>query len=377
MTLNLTDDQRMFQDTVRAFLRERYEWDLRKAAIETLPGWRPEIWTALSDELGALGLGFDEEDGGLGGGGMDHLAVMAPLGEFLVVEPYSESVVFAGSLLRASRNPAAKALIAELIAGRALPVVAAAEGFETLDLTRPVCEAGKVGDGFALSGAKVMVPAAPWATHFLVTAQVAGGAGVAVFVVPRETPGLTRRDVSTIDGRRASDLVLSGVAVSADALILEAQQAVEAIDYAVDAMTVAVCGEAVGVLDALVSQTVAYTLERRQFGKPLADFQALQHRMADMKVALEQARAITLLAATNLEAGPARRRAAVSASKVQVNKAGRLIGQSAVQLHGGMGMTMELPIGHYFRRLTVIERTFGSTDDHLVRFAQTADHHLI
>ena len=377
MILDLTDDQRMFQNAVQAFLRERYGWEARLAAIDTSPGWRPEIWSALSSELGVLGLGFDEADGGLGGDGLDQLAVLAPLGEALVVEPYAESVVFAGSILRASENDAARTVIAGLIAGEAVPIVAAAENGDDFDLSHPATVATVLADGYRIDGSKSMVAGAPWASHFLVTASLGEEAGYGVFLVPSGSAGLIFREVSTIDGRRASDLSFNALALPADALIVNPARFAEVVERAHDDMIAAVCAEAVGILGALVRQTVAYTTERRQFGRPLADFQALQHRMADMKVSLEQATAVTFLAASNLDKPRARRRAAVSAAKAQINKACRLIGQSAVQLHGGMGMTMELAIGHFFRRATVIERTYGDTDDHLLRYAATQNHGLI
>lgn len=376
MILDLTEDQRLFQDAVRAFLRERYDWETRKAAIETPPGWRPEIWLGLGEDLGVLGLGVPEADGGIGGGGLDQVAVIAPFGEALVVEPYADSVVFAGSILRASRRELAKALIVQLIAGRATPLVAAAEAGEAFDLTRPTTFATLDGGAYRLNGVKAMVAAGPWASHFLVTAALDGG-GCGVFLAAADAPGLSRRDVQTIDGRRASDLAFNDLVLSSEALIIGPETYAEVVERAQDEMTAAVCAEAVGLLTALVSQTVAYTSERRQFGRPLADFQSLQHRMADMKVALEQATAATYLAAVNLDKPASRRSAAVSVAKVQINKACKLIGQAAVQLHGGMGMTMELPIGHYFRRATVIERTFGDTDDHLLRYAKLSDHGLI
>jgi alkylation response protein AidB-like acyl-CoA dehydrogenase len=360
MDFNLTKEQKLLRDGLSKFLSTRYDLEKSRAAAKTGAGWQPEIWRGFADELGILGATLPETLGGIGGGPVELMVITEALGHALVVEPYVDTVVVAGGLLSRSGGRAATSVLEEIAAGTAIVVVAAAEPESTT--------AERDGDDWVLRGTKAVVVSAPLATHLLVTARTASG--ISLFLVEAGAAGIEAHDYRTIDDRRASDLVLDGVRLPPDALLGEEGQAWPSLEQARDEGAAAVCSEAVGCMRKVLADTVEYCKQRQQFGQPIGSFQVLQHRMVDMYMEVEQAVAAVYLAVLNLQADPATRARAVSAAKATVGRAARFVGQQAVQLHGGMGMTEELAIGHYFKRLTAMQYEFGSTDQHIDRYAR-------
>jgi alkylation response protein AidB-like acyl-CoA dehydrogenase len=370
----LSDEQKMVRAALRAFLDARYDSTTRRSIAETEAGWRPEFWRALAGDLGLLGIGFDDGVGGSGGGAVEHAVVMECFGEALVVEPYLPSIVIAGSFLRRSVAPWVTDLSSRIVAGEAIVAFANAEPQTRANPADVTATAERRGNGYVLRGRKTIVAGAPWATHLLVPARTAGRQrderGISLFVVARDQAGLVRHDYATIDGGRAADLMFDNASLEAEALVFPEGEAYPHILRAWDEAAAALCAEALGIMQRLLRETVAYARERRQFGRALADFQVLQHRMADMYGAVEQSIGMVSLAAAAVRDDGPGRAAAVSAAKAFIGRAFRFVSQSAVQLHGGMGVTEELDIGHLFRRATVIEHQYGSTADHVSRYAR-------
>jgi pimeloyl-CoA dehydrogenase small subunit len=371
MDFSFTEEQSMLRDTVASYLADHYSFEKRRAALSKEPGWSPAVWKAFAEELGILGAPFSEEMGGLGGGVVENMIVMEEMGKALVVEPYLGTVVIAGGFLKHSGHAKAAELIGQIIAGEAIFAFAYAEPQGRYNLADLVTTAKKDGAGYVLNGHKAVVIGAPYATHLIVTARTSGGqrdaSGVSVFIVPREAKGVSTRDYPTVDGFRASEVTLENVAVGADALIGAEGKGLPLVEKVVDEAIAATCAEACGVLRKLHEGTLEYTKQRKQFGQPISTFQVLQHRMVDMFIQLEQSISMTYMATIKL-GDDAERSKAASAAKVQIGKACRFVGQNAIQLHGGMGMTDEMAIGHYFKRATMIESAFGSTDHHLGRY---------
>lgn len=375
-TFTLDETQTMLRDSLDRFLTEQYDIELRARTLAAAER-KPPLWHAFAQQLGLLGAGFDESVGGLGGGLRDQLIITETLCRHLAAEPYLSSVVLAGRLLAQAGGDAAQQLLAQLIEGTALPVAALTEAGSRYALEDAIhCALQTSNDAtgnWQLSGRKSVVHNAPWASHFIVLAR--HNDGLSLVLVDANQPGITRRDYRTVDGNRASELAFDHVTVKPEHILGQPGHALELLEPAYDAATLAICAEACGVLSRLLHDSVAYALERRQFGQPIASFQVLQHRLADMFIALEQLQAVTDWAANIVGEDPistsstAKRQRAVSSAKVCAAKACRIIGQGAVQLHGGMGMTEELAVGHYFRRATQIERLFGSVGHHLRRVA--------
>jgi alkylation response protein AidB-like acyl-CoA dehydrogenase len=372
MDLSFTEEQSMLRDTVASFLADRYDFETRRKIAQSDAGWRPDYWKAFANELGILGAPFPEAMGGLGGGPIETMIIMEAFGRALVIEPYVETVVVAGGFLRRSGHPAAAELIGKIIAGDVVLAFAYAEPQARYNWADLMTTARKDGAGYVLNGHKAVVAAAPWADQLIVTARTAGGqrerAGVSLFLVDKAARGITTRDYSTVDGRRASEVYFEDVSLSGEALLGQADQGLPLVERVIDEATAAVLAEAMGVLGKLHESTLDYTKQRKQFGQPIGAFQVLQHRMVDMFIAAEQATSITYMATLKLGAADAERATAVSAAKAHVGKALRFVGQNAIQLHGGMGMTDEMAIGHYFKRATVLEGQFGSADHHLRRY---------
>jgi len=296
---------------------------------------------------------------------------MEEFGKALVVEPYLGTVVIAGGFLKHSGHPNAEALIGRIIAGEAIFAFAYAEPQGRYNLADLKTTAKKDGGAYVLNGHKAVVIGAPYATHLIVTARTGGGQrdqqGVSVFIVEKGAAGVTTRDYPTVDGFRASEVILENVKVGAEALIGPEGAALPLIEKVVDEALAATCAEACGVLSRLHQGTLEYTKQRKQFGQPISAFQVLQHRMVDMFIQVEQSISMTYMATIKLTDDKERAKAA-AAAKVQIGKACKFVGQNAIQLHGGMGMTDEMAIGHYFKRATMIESAFGSTDHHLARY---------
>jgi pimeloyl-CoA dehydrogenase small subunit len=371
LDFSFTEEQSMLRDTVASYLADHYDFDKRRAVVNGPVGWRPEVWKAFAEELGILGAPFAEELGGLGGGPIENMVVMEEFGKALVVEPYLGTVVIGGGFLKHSGHAGAADLIGGIIEGKTIFAFAHAEPQGRYNLADLTTTAKKDGAGWTLNGHKAVVIGAPFATHLIVTARTAGGQrdaqGVSVFLVPKDAKGVTTRDYPTVDGFRASEVYLENVSVGADALIGPADHGLPLVEKVVDEAIAATCAEACGVLRKLHEGTLEYTKQRKQFGVPISSFQVLQHRMVDMFIQLEQSISMTYMA--NIKVGDdAERGKAVSAAKVQIGKACKFVGQQAIQLHGGMGMTDEMAIGHYFKRATLIESAFGNTDHHLARY---------
>jgi len=371
MDFSFTEEQSMLRDTVASYLADHYDFDKRRAAVGKEPGWRPEVWKAFAEELGILGAPFSEELGGLGGGPIDNMIVMEEFGKALVVEPYLGTVVIGGGFLKHSGHAGAADLIGSVIEGKTLFAFAQAEPQSRYNLASVATTAKKDGAGWTLNGHKAVVMGAPFATHLIVTARTSGAerdaGGISVFLVEKSAKGVTTRDYPTVDGNRASEVYFENVSVGADALIGTADNGLPLVEKVVDEAIAAVCAEACGVLSRLHTGTLEYTKQRKQFGAPISSFQVLQHRMVDMFINVEQAISMTYMANIKVS-DDAERAKAASAAKVQIGKACRFVGQNAIQLHGGMGMTDEMAIGHYFKRATMIESAFGSVDHHLARY---------
>ncbi len=369
MDFTYTETQDMLRDSLARFLADRYGFDQRQKMIASETGRDPAIWKALATDLGILCAPFSEEQGGLGGGALENMIMMEELGKVIAVEPYLQTVVIGGGALKAAGGSLADSLIPQIIAGDCIIAFAYAEPQGRYDLANLRTSAKKDGAGYVLSGHKGVVYAAPWATHLLVTARTGGSQreaeGVELFLIDAKSPGITRRDYPTVDGFQASEVYFENVAVPGEALLPGGFPLVEKI---VDEATVAVCGEACGITRRLHEGTLDYSKQRQQFGQPIGRFQVLQHRMADMFMEVEQIASMTLMAVLKLDLPDAERKAAVSLSKAKVSRSTRFIGQNAIQTHGGIGITQELAIGHYFKRATMIEGQFGSADHHLDRY---------
>lgn len=370
MDFNLNKEQELLRDGLGKFLATRYDLEKSRTAAKLGPGWQPDIWRGLADELGILGAAFPESVGGIGGGPVEIMVIAEELGRALVIEPFIDTVVVAGGLLQRTDNPAAAALLERIADGSAIVALASTEpgGAHSVSTT-----AVRAGGDWVLTGEKIVVTAAPLATHLLITAKASTDSQrVSLFLTefdPAAPPaGLEIHGYRTIDDRRAADLTMDQLRLPADALLTD--DATASLAQARDEGAAAVCAEAVGAMRKVLSDTVEYCKQRQQFGQPIGNFQVLQHRMVDMYMELEQSVAAVYLAVLNLEAEPHVRARAVSAAKATIGRAARFVGQNSVQLHGGMGMTEELAIGHYFKRLTALQYEFGSTDSHRMRYAK-------
>jgi len=371
MNLSYSEEQTLLQNSVARYLADNYTFEARRKFARSPEGRDPEHWRQFA-ELGLLTAPLPEEHGGYGGGPVETMIVMKEFGRALVVEPYVPTVIVAGGLLvRAASTGLQQKWLPRIAAGEAIVAFAVAEPQSRYDLAAVATTAKKQGGAYLLAGRKAVVIGAPWADGLLVTARTSDGAraenGLSLFLVDKRAKGVTARDYPTVDGGRASEIAFENVEVPAGNMIGEAGAALPLVAQACDEAIAAHCAEAVGAMGALLDQTVAYAKTRKQFGQPIGKFQVLQHRMADMFVALEEATSMTLLAALKL-ATPERARIA-SAAKVAVGKAARFVGEQAVQIHGGMGMTDDLAAGHYFKRLVLFDTLYGNAGHHLTRFA--------
>jgi len=364
---NFSEDQTMLRDSVARYLQDRYDFDTRRKVVASESGWRPEVWKAFAEELGILGAPFSEAHGGFGGGPIENMIVMEEIGKALVVEPYLSTVVIGGGFLKHSGFEGAADLIGSIIGGETVIAFAYAEPQGRYNLKDLKTTAKKAGDVYEITGHKAVVWGAPWSTHLIVTARTGGGQkdeqGIGVFLVEKGAKGLSARDYPTVDGSKASEVYFEGTPAT-----LIAEDAWPLVEQVVDEAIAALCAESVGVQRKLHEGTLDYTRQRKQFGVPIASFQVLQHRMVDMFMNLEQSVSMTYMATLKLGESPTERGLAVSSAKVHIGRANKFLGQNAIQLHGGMGMTDELAIGHYFKRATMIEGLFGSVDHHLKRY---------
>ena len=372
MDFNFTEEQSMVRDTVASFLQDKYDFETRRKIVASESGWRADYWKAFAEELGILGASFSEELGGLGGGAIDNMIIMEEFGKALVIEPYLGTVVIGGGFMKHSGYAGAASVIEGIVAGTTTIAFAYAEPQGRYTWQDLKTTAKKEGAGYVLNGHKAVVVGAPFASHLVVTARTGGAqrdtGGVSVFLVDKSLPGIVTRDYPTVDGGRASEVYFENVSIPADALIGEEGGGLPLVNKVLDEATAAVGAEAVGVLRKLHEGTLDYAKQRKQFGTAISNFQVLQHRMVDMFIEVEQAVSMTYMATIKLDESDAERAKAVSAAKVRIGRACKFVGQNAIQIHGGMGMTDELAIGHYFKRASIIEGLFGSVDHHLRRY---------
>ena len=376
MDFSFTEEQTLLRNTVQSLLADKYDFDTRRKVTKTADGWRPEIWAQFA-ELGLLAAPFSEELGGLDGGAIENMIIMEEFGRHLVVEPYVETVVIAGGFLREGGTAAQQeALIPGIVGGETVWAFAYAEPQGRYNLADLTTTAKKDGSGYTINGYKAVVLGAPWAQKLIVTARTSGGQrdrdGVSVFIVDKSAAGVSTRDYPTVDGRRASEITFENVKVGADALIGAEGKGLPLVEKIADEAIAALSAEAIGCMKELNTATVEYCKTRKQFGVPIGKFQVLQHRMVDMFMAYEQSVSMTYMVNLKLSEAEAERVKAAAGAKVQIGKAGRFVGQHAVQLHGGMGMTDELNVGHYFKRLTMIDTQFGNVDHQLKRYSEAA-----
>ncbi|WP_406828516.1 acyl-CoA dehydrogenase family protein [Microbulbifer sp. ARAS458-1] len=373
MNISLSEEQLMLQESVRKFVRAEYAFENRQKRQRHAPGYAVENWNTMA-ELGWLSLLVEENYGGFSGGAGDLAVVMEEMGKGLVVEPFLASAVLCTSLLQELASAEQKDhWLPQLACGDVVMALACWEGNNAFDLQRIGARAEKNSEGYVLNGVKTVVLNGAEADALLVTAN--SEHGVSVFLVDAQQAGAQIVGYPTVDGGRAAEITFSDVQLPAQALLGTEGAAMAGLEKAVDLATLAICAEALGVIQMLVDKTVEYAKTRQQFGQPIGRFQALQHRMVDMFMESQQARSIMLMATTVWDDAASTvedRRRAVSAAKARIGKAGRLIGQEAVQIHGGIGVTEELDVGHYFKRMTIIGQQFGNSDRHLRRFADAS-----
>jgi alkylation response protein AidB-like acyl-CoA dehydrogenase len=374
MDFSLSEEQRMLADLVGRFVEKDYDFDARRASAAQPEGFSRQLWATLA-ETGLLGLNVPEQHGGMGGSPADTLIVMEAFGRGLVVEPYLSNAVVAARLITLAGSPRQQAALLPSIAdGSALFALAALEPGARFDLWHVDCKAVPSGAGWRLDGAKAVVLNGDSADTLIVSARTSGHAddtaGISLFLVDRNAAGVTVQGFPTFDGGRVAEIRFDGVQLGADALLGAAGAGWAPLEHAVDFGLAALCAEAVGAMQRLLDITADYLRTRQQFGKPIGSFQALQHRAAEMLASVEQARSMALMAASQADnADAVTRRRALSAAKSMIGRCGRHVGQTATQLHGGMGMTDEMPCGHYFKRLTGIDKTWGDSDHHAELFA--------
>ncbi len=376
MDFNLSKEQEQLSDSIQRFVAREYAAEKRKAILKSKEGFSREVWVKLG-ELGLLALQVPEDHGGMGAGAVEVLLTMNAIGKGLLLEPYLPSAILGTALVRELGSAEQKkSILPRLAAGELIVVPAHGEAGGRYDLERVATRATAAADGFVLEGKKAVVLHAPAADLLLVSARTSGAvddeAGISLFVVPRDAPGVSLQAYPTLDSQRAADVTLHQVRVPRSSLLGPEGGAFGTLVAVFDLGLAALCAEAVGALQASLDATTEYTKTRKQFGQPIGKFQALQHRMADMLMHVEQARSMSFLAAMRCNDPDAiTRRRAVSAAKVLVGQACRYVGQQSIQLHGGMGMTEELLISHYFKRLAAIELSLGDTEHHLEQFVRT------
>ena len=372
MDFNFTEEQTMLRDSLARSVADKYDFDKRKAFLASDAGRDPANWAAFA-ELGLMAAPLPEAYGGLGGGPIDVMVVMEEFGKGLVIEPYLQTVVLGGQALTLGGSDAQKEEhLNAIAAGERIIAAGFYEPKGRYNLADLTTTAKKDGAGYVLNGQKAVVIGAPWADHLLVTARTGGSQreanGVTLFLVPKAAKGVTTRDYPTVDGFRASEVYFENVAVGAEHVIGAVDGALPLVEEVVDHGIAAVCAEAVGAMKVIHASTVDYAKTRKQFGVAIASFQVLQHRMVDMFMATEQSASMAMMASLKLTDSAVERAKAASAAKVQIGKAGRFVGQAAVQIHGGMGVTDEMKVGHYFKRVTMIDAQFGAVDHHLKRY---------
>ena len=374
MDFELSEDQVLLQESVQRFVQNTYSFEQRRKLVDTDQGFSDENWKQFA-ELGWLGMPFPEEAGGYGGTPIETMVVLEEFGKGLVAEPYVSTIVLGGgALVQGGSEAQQQALIPQIAEGDLKLALAFAERQSRYNLADVETKAEASGGDYVLSGAKSVVFGAPSADKFIVSARTSGASrdegGITLFLVDADADGVSVRGYPTVDGMRAGEVTLDGVKVGADAAVGAVDGGFEVLDATLDYAIAASAAEAVGAMSALNDMTLDYIKTREQFGQPIGKFQVLQHRMVDMFIAHEEAKSMAMMAAMRIsDEDVSERRKAASATKVQIAKSSRFVGQQAIQLHGGIGMTDEYAAGHYFKRLTMLDRSFGDGDHHLARFS--------
>lgn len=372
MDLSFTEEQALLRDSVQKYLEDNYDISQRNKLTASDDGFSRENWKQFA-ELGWLAMPFAEEDGGIGGSPVDTMIMMEEFGKGLVVEPFLATVVMAGSAISEFGTPAQKAeILGGIIDGSLMATFAYAELQAHHDLENVVTSARKDGDFFYINGTKSVVLNGPSADKILVSARTSGDSrderGITVFVVDAGADGVSREDYPTVDGLRASEITFKDVKVSAQDVVGEPDEGIAVLNKVSNRAILALSAEAVGAMEMLYKDTIEYTRQREQFDHPLSDFQVLKHRMTEMFMEHALAKSLCMKATMLESQGSEETQRTIHALKYLIGKSSRFVAQNAVQLHGGMGMTEELRVAHYFKRLTVIDSQFGNTDHHLTRF---------
>ena len=373
MDFSFTEEQTLLQESVSRFMQNDYGFEARQKNASTEQGFSAENWQTFA-ELGWLGVPFSEADGGFGGGAIETALMSEQFGRGLLIEPFLATVILAGGAIKHGGSEEQKSqYLPGIIDGSKHAALAFVEPQARFNIADITTTATADGDGYVLNGYKAVVLNGPQADFLVVSARTSGEQrdedGVSLFVMDAATAGISRRDYPTVDAFRASEITFENVKIGADSLVGEAGKGLPILQQAIDDGVLSVGAEAVGCMEVLYKDTVEYCKQREQFGQPIGKFQVLQHRMVDMFMEHEQSKSLMFMAAMRMAEGyGVEAQKAVSAFKVQVGKSGKFVGQNAVQLHGGMGMTEELNIGHYFKRLTIIDTLFGNVDFHLQRF---------
>ena len=378
MDFDLSDEQRLLGDSVTRLLADQYGFEARKGYQKQAQGWSSELWSRFA-ELGLLGLPFGEDYGGFGGGPLETMLVMEQFGHALVLEPYVATVVLTGTAIReAGTNEQKQALLPQIAEGTLKLAFAHGERQARYDLTDVMTTATRNGKGWVLDGAKSVVTHGDCADKLVISARTAGerdaSAGITLFLVDANAPGVARRGYAMRDEQRAADIALSNVHVAEADVLGEVGDGLPVIERVVEAGIAATAAEAVGAMAAMNDLTLEYSRTREQFGKPIGSYQVVQHRLADMFMSMEQGRSMAMLAAMSVnQADPVERARSIAMAKVGVGQACRYVSQSAVQMHGGIGMTEEYAVGHYFRRCMVIERLFGDPAYYLAKLSAAVE----
>ena len=374
MDFSFNEEQTLIQRQVAQFIQRDYEWEKRQALAKSELGFSSENWKIFAD-LGWLGISLSEESGGFGGSALETMIIMEEFGKGLVVEPFLETIVLCAGLIDSCGNKDQKSeILKKVISGEMHLALGFVEPQSRFNLADVITEAKKKGDGFVLNGFKSVVMNGPSATNIIISARISGKQseeeGISLFVIDPKLEGVSLRNYPTVDGRRASEITLENVDVSSSCLLAEEGKGFKELEKAIDSATLAICAEAIGAMEVLYKTTVEYTKIRKQFGQAIGKFQVLQHRMVDMFMEYEQSKSLLYMATIKQAEKAEDSKKAISGLKYQVGKAAKFIGQQAVQLHGGMGVTDELNVGHFFKRLTTIITIFGNTDYHLKRYSQ-------
>ena len=372
MDFTFNEEQTMIQDQVEQFIQKEYDWETRQELSNSDLGFGTHNWKTFA-ELGWLGIAVSEKNGGFGGSSIETMLIMEEFGKGLVVEPFLETIVMsAGILDKHGTDEQKNEIISSVINGEMHLALAYAEPQSRFNLSDVVTEAKVDGENFIINGFKSVVMNGPSANKIIISARTSGtqleNKGISLFLIDSDIEGLTKSDYKTVDGRKASDINLENVIVSKNCLIGSLNEGFDILDEAIDRSILAISAEAVGAMEILYKTTVEYTKTREQFGTPIGKFQVLQHRMVDMFMEYEQCKSLLYMATMKNEESAPDAKKAISGLKYQVGKAGKFVGQQSVQLHGGMGVTDELNVGHYFKRLTTIGTIFGNADFHLKQY---------